>query len=332
MIRWPMLVIGIALLVLSLVATAKFPMLPAEPSVLDVQAAAALTQDDSYYHVQVSGAPDLEKKIYPTLSVRPVYGQRTPTKKYDLCPAGQPLPSDLDSYLGTVVRIARPLESRYISMRTELKRTAGEDELLRERLLAPVSDCEGRIWAVSAAFKAGDHDSKRWPNSAVVEGVLTRLSDVNKNMRSYRLEHSWKDTKAFVEKELQTSLTDDGYLVLTDYEWHPPKYYYCPLQDSDNAVFAQLDDARAANAGGSLTGVLETAELRLYQEFADVLGEPVPDRIGIVTMETAKQYNQRRASNAEGMKQAGLVLTGLGVVFVCVRGRRKKWAKMKYAA
>lgn len=333
MIRWPLLIIGIALLVLSVVATSKFPMLPLEAEVLGVQEAAALAQEQAYHHVQVGDLPDLDRKIYPTLSVRPVYTGRPPTEKYGLCTDGEPLPADLDSYLGTVVRIMRPLEPTCVAMRTLRKRTGEEDELLRERLLAPVSGCQGKVWAISEAFKANDNQRHGWQSIAVVEGVLTRVSEVNQNMRNHRLEHDWKDIKAYVETELQTSMPEDSYLVVTDYEWCPPDYFYCPLENGDNTVFAQLDNECVAKLNDSVTGVFEPADLKLYQEFADVLGEPLPDRIGIVTMETAEQYNRRRVSNAKEMKHAGTALTGLGLAGLFLRGlRKKKRAKQRRAA
>jgi hypothetical protein len=332
MIRWPALIIGIALVVLSMIATAKFPMLPLEPAVLDVQEAIALAGESDYQHVQIRDLPDLDRKIYPTLSVRPVYTGRSPAQKYDLRGNGESLPADLDSYLGTVVRIMKPLEPTYVAMRTLEKRT-GEDKLLRERLLAPVSDCEGKVWAISAAFKADDPQRHGWPYTQVVEGVLTRVSEVNTNMRTYRLEHDWKDVKSFVERELQTTMPEDGYLVVTDYEWSPPDYYYCPLRNGGDAIFAMLNDERTRELTDSVTGVFEPADLKLYQEFSDVLGKDLPGRIGIVTMETAEQYNQRRASNAEGMKYAGLALTGLGLAGVFIRAtRKKKVVKQRLAA
>ncbi len=332
MLRWPALIIGIALVILSMIATAKFPMLPLEPAVLDVQEAIALAGEPDYQYVRVRDLPDLDRKIYPTLSVRPVYTGRPPTEKYDLGRNGEALPADLDSYLGTVVRITKPLEPTYVAMRT-LQEKTGEDKLLRERLLAPVSDCEAKVWAISAAFEASDPQRHGWPNMGVVEGVLTRVSAVNKNMRRHRLEHDWKDVKSFVERELQTTMPEDGYLVVTDYEWHPPEYFYCPLRNSGNTIFAQLNRERAEALTDSVTGVFEPADLKLYQDFSDVLGQDLPNRIGIVTMESAEQYNQRRASNAEGMQYTGLALTGLGLAGVFVRtARKKKVAKQRLAA
>lgn len=327
MVRWPMFVIGIGLLVLSALATAKFPMLPSEPEVLGVQDAVALAQDTAYRYVQVSGNPDLDLKIYPTLSVRPIYASRSPAEKYDLCRSGEPIPADLDSYLGTVVRIAKPLESRYVSLRTVYKKKGKEDELVRERLLAPVSGCNGKVWAISAAYKGGDRARLAWPEVEVVEGVLTRLSDVNKNLPSYKLDHDWKDARIFVEKELDTSLLDQAYLVLTDYEWRPPTYFYCPLQNSNNTIFAQLNPERVKNLNGSVTGVFAPADLKLFDEFATVLGRSLPGRIGIVTMETAAQYNQRRASNAAEMKYTGCALTGLALGTFLARGLKKNRTK-----
>jgi hypothetical protein len=333
MLRWPMLIIGIALLVFSIVASLKFPMLPLEPEAITAQEAAARAREKGYHNVRVAGEPDLERKVYPTLSVRPVYTGRTPTQKYDLCAGSQPLPADLESYLGTVVRIARPLESSYVAMQTVRKESKKKNELIRERLLAPVSGCDGKVWAISAAFQADDHERNQWPETRVVEGVLTRLSEVNKNMRSYTLEHDWKDIKAFVGKELRTSLSDDAFLVLTDYEWHPPTYYYSPLQGTDNTVFVQLSDERAASLNGSVTGVFEAADLKLYDEFADVLGEALPGRIGIVTMETAEQYNTRRVANATGMKNGGMVLSALGAAGIAVRRwRRNTRSARRHAA
>jgi len=324
MIRWPLLVIGVALLALSAVATVKFPMLPDEPAVLAVQEAITLAGESDYQYVRVKSLPDLDRKIYPTLSVRPVYTGRPPTEKYDLDPDGAPLPDDLDSYLGTVVRIRRPLESEHVAMQTTSKRTGEKEKLVRERLLAPVSGCNGRVWAISEAFKADDFRRNGWADVPVVEGVLTRLSEVNTNMRYYQLEHNWKEVQAFVGKELQTPMPDDGYLVLTDYEWCPPDYFYCPLQNGNDTIFAQLDPDWVAGLTDSVTGVFEPADLKLYREFADVLGQPLPDRIGIVTMQTAEQYNQRRASNAQGMRYAGAFLAGLGLLGLCLRGLKKR--------
>jgi len=166
----------------------------------------------------------------------------------------------------------------------------------------------------------------------VVEGVLTRLSDVHRNLPSYTLDHDWKDTKIFVERELDTTLLDHAYLILTDYDWYPPTYFYCPLKGSDNTVFAMLNPERAAALNGSVTGVFDSAPVKLYDEFATVLGEPLPDRIGVVTMETAEQYNQRRASNAKGMNQAGAALTALGLAGVILRNFKKKRTKQRSTA
>ena len=320
MARWPLIILGVGLLGLSIVATVKFPPLPLTPEDVTVTAAVDRTLGKGYHHVALEGRPDMTRKIYPTACRRPVYTGRSPDGMTVLLGPGAELPDDIASYLGTVVKIDRPLADSSVALQTVRSDEDGPADIVRERLLTPFINTDGKLWAISPAY---DHEAARppWYGYIGLVGALTRLSDIDANMAKHKLEHSWAGIKTFAETEFKQPIPDDAYLIVTEYDL-PAPYFYCPIVDSGNALFLDVSTNLASEA--VITGILEIRDRELYKDFETVLGTNLPERIGILRCEDAAAYNKRRADNAARMRAAGTVLLGLGILGVLVNAVKKK--------
>lgn len=327
MIRWLSLIIGVGLIALSVFEKLKFPPLPETPEQLTVEQAVALTVESNDHYVELKASADPSKKIYPTVCTRPLYTGRDPAQKYDVPCVDGVLPADIDSYLGVVVKVARPLEADAVSLRTVVDRKGKEKEVLKQRLLAAVEGCGGKLWAISPVYESANDGCDLWHRSRNLEGPLTRIADLNRNMRSPRLEHEWTDLRAFIKEKHGRDVPDDSYLIITDYEWHPPNYYYRPVAGSGDALFVTLTAEKEAACAGSITGILRPRKLKMYGGFADVLGKTLPERIGVISLETAGDYNRHMVEEVTGMRILGAVFCALAAVlwmFRAIFRKRKK--------
>jgi len=315
MFRWLMMIAGSVLLALAAMMFHKYPPLPLTPETLSVQQAEILLSEDDSHYVRMSVQLDTDHVIYPTASVRPVYTARPTDQRYPLGLAAG-LPSDVFSFLGTVVHITTPLEAEYLRLQILNRQKGKADEVLRERLLAPVRGCGLSLWALSPVFKADEAAGKSWLRAQEHEGPLTRLAELKKNIPWPELEHDLKDILAVAEKEYGQAIPEDALLLITDYSWDfKPRRYYPVAEGMGGRLFVMLPhETVPGEKPFDVTGILYPDPSHLYDDFATVLDVPVPARIGVITTESAASYNRRRAGNAKGTAAAGLalLLAGLG--------------------
>lgn len=324
MIRWGLFIIGIGILLLAVVAHFQQPALPTTPRKVTVAEAVQLASGSTKEYVALEAAVDSGVKIYSTPSVRPVYTGRPTDKTHPiLASEGE----DTAGYLGCFVHAERGAEKSFIALQTVKDRAFKEGEVLSERILAPLQGTGLKVWVISKVFPQSSAGEKQeWLRRASFEGALTRLKELEANVTHPPVSHDWGEIRAFVQKEFAVELPEDAFLIVADCEWDFNPLYYSPVQGSENTLFVALNKKTEGALPPVLTGVLDPEDLKLYQDFATILPKSPPPRIGILVLQTAQAFNDRRASNVRDMLLVGGICTflgSLGILWRRVRSRAR---------
>ncbi|MEW6156777.1 MAG: hypothetical protein AB1813_05055 [Verrucomicrobiota bacterium] len=316
MIRWPLLIIGIGLMVCALIARFQQPALASNARRVTVTDAIALAGGSTKEFIDLEAAVDAQQRIYSTGTEvsRPVYTGKPTDQVYPLRP--ELAKDELEKYVGTMVQIETALEPRYLRLQTVRDRALEEKQILNERLLAPIRGTGFRIWALSAVFEANHPQGKSWLSQNRVQGYLTEFKEVEANRSAPKFSHDLGQIYRTVEQEFGQPVPEDAFLLLTDNKNapQPVTYFYSPIRGSQDTLFCELTPATAANLTTPMRGVLEPADLKLYADFEKVLGRKLPGRIAILRQETAQSFNQRRAAGVRDVFLTGAVLALLGLV------------------
>lgn len=83
MIRWGMLLFGVASTVLGVVGYLMHPPIPVNNQPLSVEQAIAEMADRNLMAIRLEGRPDFSQKAYAALSVRPLFAGRPTGETYE---------------------------------------------------------------------------------------------------------------------------------------------------------------------------------------------------------------------------------------------------------
>lgn len=324
-IRWPAFIIGIGILILSLIPP-KFPPLPTLPEDLTLQQVVELVYEKANHYVKFEGVPDMGKRIFSTPCRYPIYSLRDTGEKYQLSQTDLSADDEIKSYLGTVVQLQCRLSGSYVSMETKSDKKDTADNLLNQRILVALDGTDNKIWAISKVFKKGESDSSdAWLRQSTIEGTLTLLSDIDENVGGYpKLEFGYRELKDFIKNEFNVLVPNDAFLVITDYEWNYKPYSHAPIKGSDCKLFLGMYDGEDSKINGTITAVFEPWPTKVYNSFHRLLGVEQPATIGILTLESAEDYNHRKAMNKKGMQMTGGFLSIVAGLFIAYKKIRKK--------
>lgn len=324
MIRWSLLVVGLAMVVLSAIAHFKQPPLPSTPRKVTLAEAVSLTSASNKEYVSLEAALDRAVKIYSTPTTRPVYAACATDKTHPILGSASGGADHLAAHVGCFVRAERTTQKSFIALQTVKPKALQEAEVVGERILAPLQGTELKVWVISKPF-AGDNAGLKqaWLAQGSFEGALSRLEDFEANVTHPALSHDWAELRAFVQKEFAVELPEDAWLIVTDSKWDFAPLYYSPVRGSENTLFVPLTQKSEAALPSVLTGVLEPVDLKQYQDFASVLPQSPPQRIGILRLQTAEAFNERQASNVLDMLLIGGICVFLGSLGILWRRVRR---------
>ncbi|MBN1587082.1 MAG: hypothetical protein JW937_06610 [Candidatus Omnitrophica bacterium] len=331
MIRWGLTIVGVGMLILAVVQRVSFPPISTTPEVVTTERAVEYLQDyGQYRYLSIQSAPDLDRRIYEAVSVRPANAARPTDKVYSPLGPGDGFPADLESYLGTLVRVNRRSTGHKVSLGMVEDKKAGKEEMVQERILTPIEGSDYRLWVISPSFDGGDPGG--WHRYSSFEGVLTRFRDLKENVRRPDVEHSYKELVQFIEKEFGIAVPEDAYLLVCDVDWDHKPYYYCPLKGSQNQIFYMMSDAilNKVQSQSLLTGIFKPWNSAVYGDFGKILGIDMPKTIGILDQRNGEDYNRDRSVDFSNMVVMGSFFTLLGIIgIIRHRFKMKKLAKQR---
>ena len=310
MIRWGLLLLGLASIALGITGYLMHPPIAVEAESLTVSGAVAVLGRQDRLAVVVDAEPDLSQKFYSALSERPYFTRRPTSETYRIDPFADP--ETLNSYLGNRVRVEAALGNAGLSIGAVTERILGQDELRGERKLAPVAGTGGRVWVLSPFFNAGDGARDSFGSGRTFEGLLTRLHEIEDNASSYVLDLNFEKIEEVAFEALNLKLDSDTLVILTGDRERSSGLYRVPVSGSQGALwvspFYEGEALPAWTGSGPIEGVLWSwkSDGGLDADLERLLGSALPERYGVIHHdETASELN---AKTALGLK----LFTGLG--------------------
>ncbi len=321
MIRWPLLIIGIMIIIFAQIMEFRHKPLPdvAEKITLD-QALEYVNSPDNRF-VEIEAVADTTKVIYGTVVKKPSYTLKRTDRDYDLeeILAGDENPAD---YVGTVIHAGKVLSGDSLLLQT-VADDYDKKELLRERVFAHVTD---RIWILSPLFQKGNlYARENWLAKSSYEGGMIYFKDIKETVQDPKIENDLAEMVAFAEKEFGIAIPDDALTIIDGYGiGFIPKAYY-PLKGSDYSIFLVADSGSFPENLETIRGILRSAPASAYSGFTSLLGVTPGERIGTVVQESAVDFNRRKEGDVKETFAVGVVF----VIFASIGFLRKRLKKKK---
>lgn len=322
MIRWPLLVIGIIMIILSMIMRSENKPLSenAEKITLD-QALAYLNRDEKKY-VEIDASVDTSKVVYGTVVKKPYYTTKPTDRTYrmeDIKARNE----FIGGYVGTVISAGRVLSGNSILLQTVSENDEKEKQVLRERVLAHVTD---RIWVLSPLFKKSDiYGRETWLSKNEYEGGLIYFKDLLSTVRNPEIENKLSDIINFAQTEFGINIPEDAFVLIDGYgTGFTPKAYY-PVQGSNYSLFLVADPNSGPGKLKSITGILQPSLASHYEDLPKLLKTAIGNRIGTIVQETAASYNTHKENDAKETSTIG----GILLIFALIGFLRKRMKKAK---
>ena len=328
MIRWVLLLVGIASCALGVVGFVMHPPIPEVPYTTSVAETVALFTDHDRVLVTVDGVAEIENRIYPSLVDQPGYTRRRPGDTYELPNPAIENAATIVPFIGAPVRYRGSAGPFSIALMGVEQRTLQDDVVRSERLLVPLEGTEGRLWAISPLHRHGDSPDG-WLANTRFEGVLTRLADIGVNTATWTLEFSFDEISALAA-ENGFEISKDTLLIIEGSAEPKGDLFYLPVAGSDGALlitpFYESQPLPKWVESGPITGVMWVWDVeedeRLGLEGA--LGGPLPERHGIIHHDdSAVELNRKTKDGLKFFTGLGAVLLSLSAVFFAVNRSRE---------
>ncbi len=265
--------------------------------VVDVQKAISMLDDPDRHFVTVTGKLDDSKHFYPTFIKQPEYSDFLPWEVQDeIISASNFNRENINAYLGAHVKVDMVLEPSYMEIQY-IREKHGDKTLISRTAIAPFKGTNRRLWILSPGFHYNSPDKKKWLSQTSFTGKVSRFSDLDKNVKN--LEYSESQIRSFVQRKMNGHIPTNAILLLAHRGIYPERdkqrlKYYVMVEDSDRMLFVKTNLAgeAAINDSGKITGILDDRNSYAYQELTGSVGYgKQPERIGIITTETAKEVN-----------------------------------------
>ena len=267
-------------------------------------------------------------RIYPSYLEQPPYAAYSPVEPQEIPLEKLANPQILEKFLGAQVDIQSAVQGSFVELQY-IHKEGSERNLTATAVLAPLNGSGLRVWVLSPWFRSGEENKKvDWLRQQSFTGRLTKLSDLNENFDS--LDKSVNDIRNRYSESSGQVIPFDALVVLSnrtkmvDSDASRVKYYAL-VEETDLLLYVETNDEQLAaiEATGVITGILKPVESRYYRDFARVLGESeFPQRIGIVSQESAKTVNEENLRATLIGVIGGLCFLALGGFLVLRSSKR----------
>jgi hypothetical protein len=324
MFRWPLLVIGIVIVILSQIMKSDYKALPNEAEKIEIQKALEYISGNEKKYIEIAAGVDTSKVIYGTVVKKPFYTRMRTDRTYrleDILNTNE----FIGAYAGTVITAGQVLSGRSILLQTVSEDEDKNKEILRERVLANVND---GLWILSPLFKKNDLAGREtWLLKSRYEGGLVNFKDLISTVSDPKIENKLPEIIGFAQKEFGIYIPEDALVIIEGYgTGFTPKAYY-PVNGSDHSIFLVADPASKPEELRSVKGILHPSPLSHYPGFPKLIGAPLRDRIATIVQEEAGSYNKRKEDDVKSTSLVGSVL----IIIALLGFLRKRFKKARTA-
>lgn len=317
MFRWPLLVIGIVMIILSIIMRSENKPLSENAEKITVDRALEYLNHDEKKFVEIEAGVDTSKVIYGTVVNKPYYTTKPTNRTYrmeDIKARNE----FIGGYVGTVISAGRMLSGSSILLQTVSENDDKEKQVLRERVLAHVTD---RIWILSPLFKKSDVNGREtWLTKIEYKGGLIYFKDLLSTVRNPKIENKLSDIINFAQTEFRIYIPEDAFVLIDGYgTGFTPKAYY-PLQGSNYSLFLVADPSSGPENIKVINGILHPSPASHYKDFPKLLKVNIGDRIGTIVQESAESYNTRKENDAKETS----TIAGILLIFALLGFLRKR--------
>ncbi len=318
MIRWGMMIFGLLLMIAS--AHSWLTHKPLDESPTDFTLAQAqqwLAGDEERTFVTLSGTLDTANRLYRTHLADPSYCLLPAHEIVNLSGPDAPPTASLHEFRGCMARVSAHLNPDTIGMVqhvwVEDGQSVEEGEVSREKYIAPVPGTNGMLFVLSPSFGPQDAASSTWLARDSFTGRLARFADMDRNASG--LAKSPEEI-ANIMRSWGVLVSDSSLVIMTEFENAVESgSTLVPLLDSDSTLFVEVDAQREAEIArtGVITGMLKPLPQSEHHEIAFALGSlSIPAVVGLLTDQTAAEYNAGVAALHQTGFMAGLLFFGFG--------------------
>lgn len=319
MFRWPLLVIGIVMIILAMIMKSENKPLSEDAEKITADRALEYIKQDEKRYIEMEASVDTSKVIYGTVVKKPYYTAKPTNRTYRM--------EDIEArnefigeYVGAVISAGRMLSGNSILLQTVSENDEKEKQVLRERVLAHVAD---RIWVLSPLFKKSDtYGRETWLSKNEYKGGLINFKDLLATVRDPEIENKLSEITQFAQKEFGILIPEDAYVLIDGYGTDfTPKAYY-PVEGTAYSVFLVADPNSNPENIKLISGILHPSPVSHYSDFPKLLKVNIGDRIGTIVQESAASYNTRKENDVKETSTIGGVLLILALI-----GFLRKWIK-----
>jgi len=313
MLRWPLLIIGIIIIILAVIMDSKNKPLSETAEKITVDEALEYLQSGDTRFVEIDAGVDSALVVYGTLSRNPQYTLVRTDRSYRL----ENLLSEFENpekFAGTAVESGQMLSGNLILLQLVSEdKEAGTKYVLRERVLAHVTD---NVWILSPMLKKGDLGGRQtWLSKNSYKGGFIYFRDLIDTVKDPRIENKLSEILDFALTEFGIKIPDNACVIIDGYESdYIPKAYY-PLKGTDKTVFLVADPRSEPWKLTKAKGIFYPSPASYYSELLKLLNKDVSGRVAAIVQEDAGAYNLRKHNDVRATYTAGgiiliLALTG----------------------
>lgn len=332
MIRWGLVITGLVVIWVSVSAWMKLELMDDDPMVVTLPKACQLAQGRSSSYVTIAGTADVSQPIFPTGLVAPAFAARPSKDRQPLKAADLQQRQQIGKLVGCAVAATVDLDPQPLDLQEvrqiEDPRTQHATRFVQfKRLLAPVKGAVGDFFVLSPPWSVeAQSPAQAWLSQKQFNGRLVLLDDVPRNIPT--LSESWGQIRSKMLQRNQ-AVPRHAMVILPDSIGEQqaaaatPDLRYLPVVDSQNTLFVELAAGQESTIRQGITGILTPHDGREFIGFSNVIGKPLPTRIGVIRPQTAAEYNRSMNLPIFLRISAGLASVGVGLWLV-LRARKRK--------
>jgi len=330
MFRWGFIVMGVLSIVGGMTMWMNFEKLQEDAQAVSIEQAIEHTAQSKPHYVSIEAQLDTSQRIYLSGLSKPYYASHPPYEVVALNEVRQGNDHAVESLLGSRVEVSGMLDPRVLVIELIREETDQQTDkktqwVQNQRYIAPVISSQGLIFAVSPIYSPDSEAGEQWCKQSSFTGRLSRFDDLSRNvsglgqqMQDIRQEYRLHGIE--IPQESVVVLTGRQAQDVSKEDW--VGLCYVPIVGSDNHLFVKLNGEQELGIDGLISGVLKPRTGSRLSGFSHVLQTQLPDRVGVISLQTAAAYNEEHQSFALGLVIHGLMFSGLG--WWMIRRKRAK--------
>lgn len=323
-VRWGSMGLGAALLVGGIQRFATFTPRDEQARAATTTEILGLAGQDRDDFVTVEANLDAGVRVYDSYLTRPRFITADANQIHTLQPGKN---TSRDDLVGTTVRVDHELVAARIECQIVREDSNGQS-LQSLRVLSPVADTGGRLWALSPRFD-GTSAADAWQDRGSFQGALTRFDDLRTNVSE--LGHEPREIRNYARDNLSIEIPADATVILDGQgrrDGDGSKVWYMAVAGTSGNLIVRGSSQNPPP--GPFTGVVDPGSLQGWaSDVARAIGSTTPSQAVLLdTTKTAASENARDRAAIQVGLIGGVGLFGFGFSTTAL----KHWTKKRRRA